>query len=190
MIGFAVAGISYYTKFVDQRDNNQPKIDAAVVAAEETQRKELEAEFAEKEKEPNRLYTGPAELGSVKISYPKTWSAFVDGSAGREVQFYGHPSFVPADGVNYALRMSVVSREFSSEIKRYDAAVKKGDLKASAVRISGKNGVRLDGFLKPDQEGSMVIFQLRDKTLSVWTESKDYRKDFNNIVIKQLSFVP
>jgi hypothetical protein len=51
-------------------------------------------------------------------------------------------------------------------------------------------GVRLEGFLEKDKEGIMVMFPLRDKTLRIWTESKEFSGDFNNIVIKKLSFSP
>ncbi|MCA9313588.1 hypothetical protein KDA08_04740, partial [Candidatus Saccharibacteria bacterium] len=86
--------------------------------------------------------------------------------------------------------MSLIKNDYSAELKKYDALVKKGELKATSVSISGVTGARLDGMLKKDQEGSLVIFPLRDKTLKVWTESKDFRTDFNDIVLKNLTFVP
>lgn len=190
MIAFGVVGLMYYSKFVEQRDNNQPQIEAAVKEAEADQKKQLEAEFVEREKQPNVTYIGPAEFGSVRLTYPKTWSSYVKLSSGREVDFYGHPNYVPADKVNYALRMSVTSNEFAQEIKQYDGKVKQGDLKARSVEVSGTKGVRVDGFLTKDQEVSMVVFPLRDKTLRVWTENKDFRKDFDNIIVKKLTFVP
>jgi hypothetical protein len=182
--------VLYYTKFVEQRDNNQPFIEEAVAKAEETQKEKLETEFTEREKIPTKNYTSPSELGGVKLTYPKTWSAYVDMSKTGGMDYFGHPNYVPADNVNYALRMSVVDKPFSNEVKAYDNAVKKGELRATAVRVSGTTGTRLDGFLKKDQEGSMVVFPLRDKTLRVWTESKEFTADFNNIVLKSLTFVP
>ncbi len=68
--------------------------------------------------------------------------------------------------------------------------MKKGDLRATAVQASGATGTRLDGLLEPDREGSMVIFPLRDKTLKISTESKEFEDDFNNIVLQRLTFVP
>lgn len=186
----SVMAVMYYSKFVEQRDNNQPIIDEAVTKAEEAQKTKLEDEFTEREKIPTKNYTSPAELGSVKLVFPKTWSSYVDSGKSGGMDYYGHPNFVPAANVNYALRMSVIDRPFASEIKSYDNSVKKGELKATAVQVSGTTGTRLDGFLKKDQEGSMVIFPLRDKTLRVWTESKEFREDFNNIVLKGLTFVP
>ena len=185
--GFAIYS---YMNFIDQRDNNQPKIEAAVRQATETQAKELEAEFKEREKEPNKTYTAPSEFGSVKLTYPKTWSAYVDQSGSNEIEFFAHPGVVPVSDVNLALKMSVTSRDFANEVKQYDAEVEKGELRAGAVEVSGVKGVRLEGFIEKDQEGIMVMFPLRDKTLRIWTESKEFSGDFNNIVIKKLSFSP
>lgn len=185
-----VMAVVYYGKFVDQRDNNQPVIEAAVQKAEDAQKEKLEADFAEREKLPTRTYTSPAELGSVKLTFPKTWSSYVDLTSNGEVDYYGHPNYVPAANVNYALRMSVIKKAFADETKTYEPLIKKGDLKATSIQASGVKGSRLDGFFKKDQEGSMVLFPLRDKTLKVWTENKEFRGDFDNIVLKSLTFVP
>lgn len=190
LIVASVMAVLYYTKFVEQRDRNQPLIEAAVTEAEAVQQKKLEAEFIEREKLPTKSYTSPAEFGSVKLVFPKTWSSMVAIGKTSEIDYYGHPGYVPESGVNYALRMSVVREAFAEEVKDYDDQVKKGELKATAVRVSGVTGVRLDGLLDKDQEGSMLIFPLRDKTLRVWTESKEFRSDFDNIVLKGLTFVP
>lgn len=187
-IAFGVMAFIYYGDYVEQRDDNAPIIASAVEEATTAQKQELEAEFVEREKEPNDTYTSPSEFGSIKLTYPKTWSAYVERSS--TFDFYAHPAYVPSNNVNYALRASVENQEFSNVIRSYDSKVRQGDLKAGAVTISGVKGVRLDGFLENDQEGSMVIFPLRDKTLSVWTENKDFRGDFNNIVLKKLSFRP
>ncbi len=182
--------VTYYSKYIEQKDQNRPIIEAAVTKAEEAQKEKLEAEFVEREKVPTKNYTSPAEFGSVKLNFPKTWSSMVSMGKTSDIEYYGHPNYVPASNVNYALRMSVVKKAFAAEIKAYDSQVKKGDLKATAVQISGVTGTRLDGFLEKDQEGSMVVFPLRDKTLKVWTESKEFKGDFDNIVLKNLTFVP
>ncbi len=189
MLAFAGVGVVYYGKYIEQKDNNQPLIEAAVTKAEEAQKLQLEAEFVEREKQPYDTYTGPAELGTLKLTYPKTWSAYVDTTKGA-LDFFAHPFVVPSEGVKYALRASVIKKSFADEIKGYDSQVKKGELRATAVQVAGTQGVRFDGLLEKDVEGSMVVFPLRDKTLRVWTETKDFEGDFNNIVLKNLSFVP
>lgn len=189
MIAALVMAFMYYGKFTDQRDKNQPVIDAAVEEAKEEQKTQLQAEFDEEYKKPNKSYSAPGQYGSVKVFYPKTWGSYVK-ETNTGLDFYAHPNFVPADGVNYALRMSVVSRQFANEMKTYDAKIKNGDLKASALTVSGVSGTRLDGTFERDQSGSMVIFPLRDKTLRVWTETNNFKGDFDNIALKNLTFVP
>ena len=78
MIGFAVSTYIYYTNFVDQRDNVDKKISSAVSEAETVQREKLDKEFAEREKIPNVIYTTPSIYGSVKLTFPKTWSKYVE----------------------------------------------------------------------------------------------------------------
>lgn len=189
-VGFAGATIKFYNDFTDQRDNNQPKIEAAVDEATTQQKQQLEAEFTEREKQPYKTITGPSEFGSVRLTFPKTWSSYVEQGGTVDYDFYSHPNYVPEENVNYALRMSVVQGNFADEVEEYDNQVEEGELRARSIRISGVTGTRLDGFLEKDQEGSMVLFPLRDKTLRVWTESKNFRKDFDNIILKHLSFVP
>lgn len=190
VIVLSLIAVMYYNQFVEQRDKNEPIIAAAVEEAETAQKTELEAEFTEREKQPLKSYTSPSEIGGVNLRFSKAWSSYVDIKKTATMDFYAHPNFVPSDGVSYALRMSVVRADFASELKKYDAQKKKNELKATSISVSGVTGVRLDGFLEKDKEGSMVIFPLRDKTLRVWTESKDFRGDFDNIVLKNLTFVP
>lgn len=190
LIVASVMAVVYYGKYADQRDNNQIVTDAAVKEAEAAQKKKLDADFSEREKLPTRSYTSPTELGSVKLTYPKTWSVYVDLGNNAEINFYAHPNYVPANNVNYALRMSVENKAFADIMKTYESPLKKGDLKATSVQASGVKGSRLDGFLKKDQEGSMVVFPLRDKTLKVWTENVEFRGDFDKIVLAALTFVP
>lgn len=188
VIGTSVGMFMYYSKYIDQKDNVDAKIESAVELAESEQKTKLEAEFREKEKLPNKTYTTPAIYGSVKLTYPKTWSGFVSDS-GSTLEYYSHPDVVPSKNVNYALRMTVSEKAFATEIKRYEALVKKGDLTAQSISVSGTTGTRFDGLLKQDQEGILVMFPLRDTTLKVWTENKDYKGDFENI-LKLLTFVP
>ena len=189
-IALSVISVMYYNNYVEQRDNNQPIITKAVEEAEAAQKEKLTKDFTEREKQPLKTYTSPAELGSVLLKFSKTWDSYVDIKDSSSMDFYAHPNFVPANNVNYALRMSVVKADYSKELKKYTALVKKGDLKATSATASGVTGARLDGLLQKDQEGSMVIFPFRDKTLRVWTENPDFRGDFDNIVLKNLTFVP
>lgn len=188
---WAFSGRQEYKNKVDE------KIAIAVADAETANSLKKEAEFAEKEKNPLRTYTGPATYGSLSISYPKTWSAYVDETAKSNLPLSGslNPSFVPGlqSNLPVALRFTVSSSNYPSVVKTFDSQVKAGKIKVTpykADKVPNVIGVRLDGEILTGKQGSMVIVPLRDKTLQVWTESPQFVPDFNTIILPNLVFVP
>lgn len=167
-----------------------------VVTAKQQVSDEKDKEFVEKEKFPLQEYKGPATYGSVSVMYPKTWSAYVDLTNGQTpVNGYFHPDFVPAtgSGTAFALRVEVVNTPYAQEVKDYDARVKSGKVKVSpfkAPKVAGTDGSRLEGEINQGQKGTMVIFPLRDKTLKISTQTDAFLKDFNEIILANLTFVP
>jgi hypothetical protein len=194
-IGFAVWA---YTGMQDYKLNVQPKIDQAVAIAEEKTKTEKDKEFVEKEKSPVRTYKAPQTAGSLVITYPKTWSAFVEESDKNNelVNGYFHPSYVPAvdSETDFALRVEIVSESYDQVLKQFEGKVKSGKLKISAYKApkmpAGLVGARVDGEINTGQQDSMVIFPLRDKTIKVSTESAQFLGDFNNIILANLTFQP
>lgn len=181
----------------DYKNNVDAKIAVAVEAAKTAEAEAKDKEFVEKEKNPYRVYTGPAAYASVSITYPKTWSAYVDetGSGGNPVNGYFHPATVPGltSNASYAVRFTVTNTRYTDEVRRFDAAVKGGKVKISAFnapKVPGTTGVRVDGEVQPKEQGSMVILPIRDKTLKVWTEANQFVGDFNTIVLSNLKFDP
>jgi len=184
-----------------ERDTFKNKTDK-IVAEEVTKAKEQvasekDAEFVEKEKEPNKEYKGPDAFGGVSVLYPKTWSAFVteDDKGTTPIDGYFHPNFVPAikPASSFALRVKVVNSSYANELKRFDSDVKTGKVKVTAIvvqKVSGITGSRLDGEIANNKQGSLVMFPLRDKTLLVSTEASQFMGDFNNIILTNLSFSP
>jgi hypothetical protein len=51
-------------------------------------------------------------------------------------------------------------------------------------------GVRVDGQIADNIQGSMIILPLRDKTQEIWTESNSFLPDFNNNILPNLTFSP
>lgn len=177
----------------DQKDNTDQKIEAAVTEAKKVQATEDEKQFLEREKSPYLQYAGPDDLGRVTFSYPKTWSGYVakDPAEGT-LEAYFNPGIVPfvASDQQFALEVKVSGREYEDTLKSYESPVKKGELKSSPVVINGFSGIRLDGKFSAKIEGSMVLFKVRDKTLSIATEANTFRSDFDNIILKSLDFNP
>lgn len=187
--GLSAFGIWAYINYQDYRNNAEEKITAATADARRVQKEEDEKEFLEREKEPTRQLVGPEDLGRVSLSYPKTWSVYIERSGGT-YEAYLHPGAVPplSGSAPYALRISIVDRQYEREVAGYERAIAAGDLKASPVSVQGETGTRLDGAIARDVQGSMAIFKVRDKTLRVYTESRTFEPDFNEIILKTLNF--
>lgn len=177
----------------DQKANVDNKIERAVTDAKKVQSDEDEKKFLEREKAPYVQYVGPEDLGRVTFNYPKTWSAYIGKApSSGELEVYLHPGIVPflATGQQFAVELKVLKATYEQTLKNYESLVKKGDLKTTPVVVNGFNGVRLDGKFSKEIEGSMLLFKVRDKTLSIATDAATFRSDFDNIILKSLDFNP
>lgn len=177
----------------DQKTNVDSKVEKAVTQAKKDQTTADEKDFLEREKSPYDRYVGPDDLGRVSFNYPKTWSGHVNKDpANGELEAYFHPGVVPfvTTGQQFALEVKVTRRIYEQFLKQYESNVKRGELKSTPVVINGFSGIRLDGKFTQQIEGSMVVFKLRDKTLSVATDAATFRGDFDNIILKSLDFNP
>jgi hypothetical protein len=192
-LGFGIFSVWAYSNYSNEKNNVDVIVAEAVAEANAEQEVELRAEFAEESKSPYKSYTSPTSLGSVKIVYPKSWSAFVDSRESGSVKLDGffHPDYVPAEnsGVLFGVRTEIDSSDYTTVIKRFEDDVEDGTVRAKAVSISGATGTRFDGEIDGDFVGAIVILPLRDRTLKIWTESNDYMSDFNR-VIENLSYSP
>jgi hypothetical protein len=50
--------------------------------------------------------------------------------------------------------------------------------------------MRIDGQISKTSNGSIAIFQIRDKTLSLRTDSQTFIGDFDNVILNSLQFQP
>lgn len=180
----------------DYKNNVDAKIEEAVAVAKDQQKIELEAQFAEDEKIPNRTYQGPTTFGTLNITYPKTWSVYIDerGSGGTPLKGYMHPNYVPVDEPDktFAFRFEVVEQDIDQVVKSFDSSVKTGRVKVSpyrAPKVEGELGSRIVGEISTKKQGDMVVLPLRDKTIKVWTEGSEFRGDFNTI-LETLTYIP
>lgn len=187
----------------DYKTNSDQKAAAAVTSSKKQQAAELQAQFAEQSKSPNKSFQGSATYGSVSFSYPKTWSAYVDTSNSSEpINAYFHPNQVPGINSNtaYALRVELVASDYAQIIQQFSNTVSQGTLSAKAYlpsRMSGvanvQPGTLFIGQINPNdttQQGKLLVIRVRDKTLQISTQSNDYSSDFNNIILTSLTFAP
>ncbi len=191
-------GVWAFMGMQDYKNNVEPKIAQAVAIAEQETATAKDAEFVEKEKNPLRTYKGPQAFGSVVVQYPKTWSAFVTENDSNEepVEGYFHPSYVPGleSGTDFALRIKVSNRSYADELKEFESKTKSGAIRISPYRApklpESVVGSRIEGEINKGQQVVMVMFPLRDKTISISTESAQFVKDFDAIVMANFTFVP
>ena len=194
-IGF---GVWAYIEREDYKHNSDQKVEAAVQEAVEETRAEEAERYAEEAKEPLQPYTGPSQYGSVRVEYPKTWSAYTINTerGSTPVEWYLHPGVVPDtnDRDNtFALRVEVVSQSYDRVMSRFDRLVQSERVSVepySLPEVPDVVGSRVNGEVVSDRQGSMIVLPLRDRTLQVWTESADYLPDFENHILPNLSFSP
>lgn len=197
LIGAIIFGFWAYMSREDYKKNSDQKAAAAVEQAEKELSDKKEAEFKEREKAPLKQYEGPATFGSVVIQYPKTWGAFITQSdrSATPIDGYMHPNFVPGlqSGTAFALHFQVLNSSYDQELKKYEANTKSGKVQvtpASVPNVPEVAGVRITGEIEQGKVGTVVLFPLRDKTLKLVTESEQYNKDFNDIILANLTFEP
>lgn len=191
-IGFAVTtvglGIAFgwaLMNYFDQKDNVDTKVSTAVTSAVKTQADKDAAIFEAEDKKPNRQFAGPEDFGALSFSYPKTWSTYVDKDASTGTfQAYLNPVSVPpvSPSTQFALRVTIETKDYDTVLNTYQALVKKGDLKSSTVKVNGVDSTRLDGSFTKDIRGSAVIFKIRDKTVTIRTDADTFKPDFEALV--------
>lgn len=194
-----IMAFMFYAKAADYKNNTDQKISAAVDQSNKSLTSELQSKFDEQQKSPNKTYTSPAEDGSISFSYPKTWSAYIleQNNGNTALDGYFQSNFVQSTANNknnFDLRMMVSTQSYNNVLNQYQSNIKNGSLKSSPyVDANVKNatpGVRLDGQLNTNKQGSMVIVPIRDKVLQLWTENSSSTNDFNNVVLKTLTYSP
>lgn len=197
LIGSVSFGAWAYTSRQEYKDKSDKLTARAVAIAVQQESTRKDSEFIEKEKNPLKIYKGSEAYGSVSISYPKTWAAYVvetDRTA-APIDGYFHPNFVPAaqKDLAYALRVQVTNLPYEQEMKQFEAKVKAGKVTVApytAKNVPSITGARVEGEIATGQKASMVLLPLRDKTIKIYTESQQFVGDFNNFVLTNLTFVP
>lgn len=181
----------------DYKNNTDEKIATAVEVAVEEAKTTKDNEFIEKEKEPLKSYRSAAQFGSLSLQYPKTWSAYVNekGQGTTEFDGYFHPNVVPGAETDpsYATRIQLSTRNFNEEVRTFDSAIKTGKAQAQPYQPTNQPsvvGLRIEGEISPKKQGTLILIPLRDKTIKVFSESSDFKKDFETIILAKFNFSP
>lgn len=174
-------------KYFDLKQNFNVRVEQRETATKISVTQALEAEFAEREKEPYYEFIAPDDLGRVHFFYPKTWSVFINKDATPYQAIFNPMVIRPINSDSrYALRLTIEDKEYTRVLSTYDSAIKKGDLKQSIITVDDERATRLEGKFSNKISGTAVIFKVRDKTVTLQTDvaTEEYTKQFNTIIEK------
>lgn len=194
-LGFGFWAFAERGHYKDESD--QEVAQAVQKAIEDTQKTEA-TKYAEEAKKPYDVYIGPAAFGNITINYPKTWSSYVieNERGGNPVNGYFQPKTVPnvTDiDQTFALRVELVQTSYDVVLNGFRSSVTKGDVTVAPftlAKVPSVVGSRVEGQITPRKQGTMVILPLRNMTLKVWTESNDFKADFDTHILPNFTFVP
>lgn len=178
---------------MDYKNNVDQKISLANTAAVAAEGARKDKQFAEASKNPLKPFNGPEEFGSIKMLYPKTWSGYVDATGGEGLDGYFNLDTVPSvsdENSTFALRLQVVNESYSEVVSAYDDQEGLIITPYALPKLPKTIGVKLTGQIEEEKQGTMVIVPVRDKTIQIYTESKTFENDFNNIILPNFSFSP
>jgi len=179
--------------------NKANELIASAVAVEKAKESSiLQKQFSIEQQNPYVTYTGPAEYGSVQVSYPKNWSGYVDtsGTNGNPLEGYFEPGVVPAVGSStsiYALRLEINSNVYSSNLANYTSQQQASNLTInpySLKQVPSVVGVIIKGGIQPNKQGILIMLPLRSTTLEIWTDSMQYANQFMNQILPSVTFHP
>ncbi len=189
-IAFAGLAIWAYMNYSDQKTTVDNKVALAVADAKKSQADEDETKYTQLLQNPYTEFVGPDDLGRLTFNYPKTWSAYVnkDGSD-DSYEAYLNPVTVPPVSAKqqFAIRITINSKDYDQVLDSYASLIKKGSLKSSTTSADGQNGTRLDGNFTKDIRGAAVIYKVRDKTLTIRTDADTFKPEFEKL-IKTIKF--
>ena len=203
LIGALVFGGWAFMQMQDYKTKSDQKVATAVLVANKVQATKLQTEFDEQSKSPNKTFSGSPTYGTISFSYPKTWSAYVDTSnASEPINAYFHPKEIPGlqSKVAYALRLELVSTDYTQATQQLSSQIQQGKVTARAytppkmVGVANvQPGLLFSGQINNQdntQNGTLLAIKVRDKTMLISTQSNDYLSDFTNTVLANLTFVP
>ena len=175
-----------YLEWDAVRTDVDGQIDAAVAVAVSENTTQMETEFAEREKYPYRIFTGPADYGSLSFEYPKTWSVYIasDASNGNDFEAYFNPTEVqPVSNTTInALRVTISNTSFDNAVRNYENQVKNGRVTLTTRNIGNAVANVYTGELSNDIHGTVTIFKLRDKAVLIQTDAEIFSTEYYKLL--------
>jgi len=184
-----VFAVIFFMQYNELKTNYDTEKSLEVEKAKKEQADVDNASFEEREKLPNYHFTGPSDYGSISFEYPKTWSLYIesDGTNNSDYKAYFSPAQVnPIKDKNsrYALRFSILNRQYDTVQKTYESKVKNGKLTSSMFTADDNtvSGIKYEGEIDNNMNGIVILVKVNDKTAIFQMDAEVYRTDFETLV--------
>lgn len=167
--------------------------DSQLKTASDKATSDIQAQLtAEAAKNPPATFTGPANYGTLSFQFPKNWSvySYKDGTVnGDDYEAYFYPSVVPPVGIKqpFALRVYIEETTIDKKLQTFQSYLNNHSLKETDTTVNGVAAKRFDGKISSYLTGSFVLFTIRDKVVTIETDSDPNNNsysvnDFNTIL--------
>jgi hypothetical protein len=136
---------------------------------------------------PYRTYTAPVDYGSFQITFPKNWSAYDQESVQSQTQVVLslNPDFVYQTNGQFnpaAVRVTLTQQLTTTVLSAFKDQLRTNKMKQQDITVSGLKGYDLTGAF-PDKKTIRAIYiPIRDKTMIISTEDKNYADEYNQIL--------
>lgn len=162
---------------------------AAQEAADE-QKKLDDAAYIKANQLPFRTYTAEPVNGGFQLQIPKNWSLYAGNNttALTQLDLASSPDVVVVNSgpnaVNtHAFHLQLRKASAASINKTFEARLKKKTLTSRGVIVSGIQGTWFEGTIDDQRHnGVVVVLPVRDKTMVISTETRNYLDEFNKIL--------
>lgn len=190
MVLFGILAIVAYRSSTDARDTLDSQVATARQDSAAKQKKIDEEANIKANQLPYRTYTAEAVDGGFTLQIPKSWSLYAGHNNGNTTQLdlAANPDIVnynlASNGIStQAFKLQIVRKSVQEVVKGYDDRVKKKELTSSGVQVSGISATKLTGTIDDQRhQGSVVILAVRDKTMIIQNQDKNYASEFQQIL--------
>jgi len=89
---------------------------------------------------------------------------------------------VGSEKSRFAVRVSIATVNYDEAIKEYSDKINDGLLTVSTLQVNGVTATRMDGMIRDQVRGSVVVFKVRDKVVQLYTDADTFKPDFDKIL--------
>ncbi|RYX78392.1 hypothetical protein EON76_05855 [bacterium] len=187
VLGLGAFGIWSFVNYQTAQQDVDSKIAVAVAEGKNEQQSADDEKFAERMKEPLKIFKGPDDYCGISFNYPKTWSAHIakDIKNGGTFEAYLNPDVVPVidNDSQYALRVTIEQKDYDQILKQYEQKIAKNELRRTSTGSSDIPSTRLDGAFDKQISGSAVIYKCNAYTITLRTDAvSTWKKDFETAI--------